>query len=297
MPTPNSHYQYVTTTASLCLQTKKSQHPFLLHIVLTLTLTHDQYLAKESNSKLSAAIAFHWSQGASLLNQKLSGHIKPSERDAVWACAGLLGALSFVSSPATAPEEAWPLKPHSPSDLDWLRMTEGKRAIWKITDPMREDSVFYPMVPNFVQFDTTVSYSPELESLSPELIKVCKLDDKAMLESNPYLTAASFIARMIGIECNSHNFGVFLSFLGCMHGEFRQLLERKDPIALVLMAYWYAMISPLQAWWMLRRTSCECQAICKYLELNHGHDRNLSITLQRIQLILWKGKGPSGYRK
>ena len=112
---------------------------------------HDQHIAREPSTKLSAAIAFHWSQGASLLNRRLSDGIRPSDRDALWACAGLLGALSFASSPATTPEEAWPLKLDSPSDLDWLKMTEGKKAIWRIADPMRgnhlsiSECIFFPI--------------------------------------------------------------------------------------------------------------------------------------------------------
>jgi hypothetical protein len=246
---------------------------------------HDQNLANKPNPKLSTAIAFHWSQGASLLNKRLSEGIRPSERDALWACAGLLGALSFASSPATTPEEAWPLKSTSPSDLDWLKMTEGKQAIWKIADPMREDSLFYPMVPNFMQFVVPVSYSPELQRLPLELRRLCKLDDATMQDHNPYLAPASFIARMIGIECTKDNSGTFMSFLGCMERDLRQLLELKDPCALILMAYWYSMISHLPEWWMWRRASLECQAMCKYLELYHGHDGNVSSMLQRIHML------------
>jgi hypothetical protein len=66
-----------------------------------------------------------------LLNDKLSTSIEPSERDALWACAGLLGALSFSSIQAKTPEEAWPLKPSSPSDLEWLKMSEGRRRSGK----------------------------------------------------------------------------------------------------------------------------------------------------------------------
>lgn len=83
-------------------------------------------------------MAYHWSQGAALLNRKLSIGIEPEERDALWACAGLLGALALSSISATTPEEAWPLKQTSPSDLDWLKMCEGKREIWKIADPRRD---------------------------------------------------------------------------------------------------------------------------------------------------------------
>lgn len=142
------------------------------------------------------------------------------------------------------------------------------------------------MAPNFLEFATPISWSPELQKLPVELIHLCRLNDSTIQCNNPYLAPASFVARMLDTKCNPDNMLMFLSFLGCMHRDFRILLEQKDPCALILMAYWYAMIFPLQEWWMMRRTNLECQAICKYLELHHGDDPNTSSTLQRIRMMI-----------
>jgi hypothetical protein len=257
----------------------------LLHIVLTLTLMHDRYLGIESSTEQSAAIAFHWSRGAALLNDKLSTGIEPSERDALWACAGLLGALSFSSIQAKTPEEAWPLKPSSPSDLEWLKMSEGKKEIWKIADPLRVDSVFYSMVPDFMQYASPTSSRSELQKLPPELIQLCKLDDASMQDNSPYLTCASFLTQTINLECNTHNMGVFLSFFGCMHPDYKQLLGQRDPCALLLLAYWYAKMCQCQQWWIWRRAFLECQAICRYLIRYHGDDGNILNAVRYPEMI------------
>src|SRR6202022_3727073 len=100
------------------------QHPFLMHAVLSLTLMHDRHLSA-LNTKLSPTEAFHWYQGTALFNSKLSGPIQPSERDALWAAAALLGTIAIYYVEANTPEEAWPLKSPSSLDLNWLRMSAG----------------------------------------------------------------------------------------------------------------------------------------------------------------------------
>lgn len=88
-----------------------------MHAVLSLTLMHDRYLFTAPNTKLSTTEAFHWYQSVALFNGKLSGPIQPSERDALWAAAALLGIIAFRYIEAKTPEEAWPLKPPSSLDL------------------------------------------------------------------------------------------------------------------------------------------------------------------------------------
>ncbi|MCJ1387484.1 hypothetical protein MMC18_000327 [Xylographa bjoerkii] len=243
--------------------------------MFTKLLTPNSHSRNVPSVELSSAIAFHWARGAALLNRRLSDGIKSSERDALWACASLLGALGFSSICAKTPEEAWPLKRSSPSDLDWLKMCEGKKALWKIADPTRADSVFYPMVPYFKQFDPFVSSGQELEKLPAELTHLCGLDGTPMQDSNPYIASLSFLAHTSNIECNTHNLGMFLSFFGCMHPDFRRLVDQKDSRALLLLAYWYAKVCRCQQWWLWRRANLECQAICRYLRRYHSDDDNI----------------------
>jgi hypothetical protein len=113
-----------------------------MHVVLTLTLMHDHYLSVSPNPKQSPAEACHWYRGAGLFNSKLSKLILPLERDAVWGAAALLGVIAFSYIDTTTPEETRPLKPPSSLDLDWLRMSDGKKAIWKTSDPLRPDGIF-----------------------------------------------------------------------------------------------------------------------------------------------------------
>jgi hypothetical protein len=56
-----------------------------------------------------------------------------------------------------------------------------------------------------------------------------------------------------------------------MQPHFKGLLERKDPRALLLLAYWYAKVSG-SLWWMTRLAKLECQATCLYLERHYARE-------------------------
>ncbi|KAJ5627950.1 hypothetical protein N7490_010178, partial [Penicillium lividum] len=100
------------------------KHPFLMHIILSVTATHDRILfAAPDNNKKSVAEVYHGAQGAGLLSQKLSSPILYEDRDALWSSAAILGIASMTSIEASTPAEAWPLKPDDPSDLYWLNLS------------------------------------------------------------------------------------------------------------------------------------------------------------------------------
>lgn len=280
-----------------------------MHIILTLTMAHTRQLLDLSNPQKAAetdsAIAFHWSRGAALLNHALSTDIPPSARDALWATAGLLGALAFSSLSATTPAQAWPLKPSSPADLDWLGMTEGKKAIWKIANPMREDSIFYPHVLDFLKFASppVASLSQhEMQNLPAELVRLCGLDRASpfasttaspaasqsstdSLEDNPYLAPAVFLASSMAIPCTTKNIGLFLGFFGSMHPAFKLLLKEKDPCAMLLLACWYTKLCECPLWWSWRRAHLESRSICSYLALHPVHSAYAEI----MGAVRWLG--------
>lgn len=124
-------------------------HPFLMHSVQTLTVCHDRYLALHAgvSSQRTPAEAYHLARAASLFNQKLCEPIANCDKDALWATAALLGIAATSSIEASSAYEAWPLTPYADTDLDWLRMSESKSAIWELTDHSEQTafSALYPV--------------------------------------------------------------------------------------------------------------------------------------------------------
>ena len=256
--------------------------PYLMHIVQTLTMLHDRYLAGDIFSKsLMDDISYHWSQGVSLFNRKLSSPIQDEDRDPLWTTAALSGIIAFATVEATNPEDAWPLKPADDSDLDWLRMSEGKGAVFKLTNPMRKGSVFHSFLKNYLvdkmQFEVAASegfgagsggplVGPGIEHLPWQFIRLYGL--QVPQQPNPYYETLHSLGTVLPIDCNKDNVIHFLGFLSHVDSEFKSLLEMKDHRALLALAFWYAKVCNTTIWWMDRRATIECQSICLYLERN-----------------------------
>ncbi|KAJ9636141.1 hypothetical protein H2204_005413 [Knufia peltigerae] len=267
--------------------------PFLFHIVLAVTMVHDSILKQPSSPSDFQAIARHWSLGASLLNRAISqpiSQLTSSTRDAMWACAGLLGCLAFSVVDAESVEESWPLKPPDPSDLGWLGFCEGKTVIFKVSDPLREDSLFAPMrgeMAQFMSFETDLSF-PELQKALPvQLLDVCDLnrnrDSTSTASSNPCLASASLMARLMPLECTQENYILFLAFFRTMEAGFKQLLVERHPGALVLLLFWYSKVLPFDAWWLRKRARLEFGSICTYLTRVHGDDERVTTLVRQVK--------------
>ncbi len=150
----------------------------------------------------------------------------------------------------------------------------------------RPDSLFHPMVLNFTHNASPgPSSRSELQSLGPELVQLCKLDDASTQDNNPYLASVSFLARTINVDCNIQNVGMFLSFFSSMNPDFKHLLGRKDPCALLLLAHWYAKMCHYHEWWIWRRAYLEGQSICTYLTRYHGDDGNILNAMKYPEMV------------
>ncbi|MCJ1388762.1 hypothetical protein MMC18_001611 [Xylographa bjoerkii] len=255
-------------------------HPFLMHAILMVTQLHDRHLACIANTELSTTEAFHYYQSTALFNSKLSGPLRGFERDALWVAASILGTISFCHIEAKTPEEAWPLKPRSSLDLNWLSLIEGKMEVWRLTEPLRPDSIFRQFALEHKNFQETPPADPGLDALPPEFVMLYGFDTTSAANNNPYYAAASSIAQVLDLTCGYTISMSFMMFIMKMQLEYKHLLARKDPRALLLLAYWYAKICQYEHWWVLERAVLECQAICIFLERFYGNDTNMQKLLK-----------------
>ncbi|EMC91129.1 hypothetical protein BAUCODRAFT_134803 [Baudoinia panamericana UAMH 10762] len=242
------------------------EHSFLTHIILALVLMHDRYLSADPWQPPMTEETFHHYHGTAIFNKVLSQPMPHEVKDAMWGCAALLGCLTLASVDASKPEESWPLKPDGLNDLDWLRMSDGKKEVWRIANPLREDSVWRPVMTHVHSNDATpVADRPELNHLIPAMTRLYSFDESANAEGDPYHTATSIILRLLPIQCTHGTIMYFLSFLGHMNPDYRLLLHQKDHRAMLLLAWWYAKMMDYPVWWLQRRATIECKAICIYL--------------------------------
>ena len=250
-----------------------------MHVTLALAATHDRYLTTPATGRRSAAEDYHRSQCAALLNRKLSQPIQPEDLDPLWAAAASLGLLALSSVEASTPEEAWPLKTSSgPSDdLDWLRMSEGKMAVWNLTDPLRPGGMFRAMAEEYAQWFSPLP-SAGIHGVPSALSRLCQLDVFSTAETSPYFAAVHTLARLQNVPADQMTTSKALTFVSHMQRSFKGLLQEKDPIALLLLAMWYSIARP-SVWWFEQRATVEGQAICLYLQRYHQSNSLIQASL------------------
>ncbi|QKX63680.1 uncharacterized protein TRUGW13939_10851 [Talaromyces rugulosus] len=212
----------------------------------------------------------HFSQCVMLFNQKLSQHICPSDRDPLWATAALLGIMTIASFDAVTTEEAWPLRPSNPLDLEWFRLGDGKKIIWRLTDPLRPGGIFRAMAHEYAQLPFEIPLAGT-KGVPSELAEVCNMDSSCNENNNPYFVAVHVLVQLQKLPTDQTASIRMVSFMSQSQQPFRDLLQEKDPVALLLLALWYAQASRV-LWWIAQRARIESRSIRLYLEKFHRHN-------------------------
>ena len=265
-----------------------------MHVILGMTLVHDR-LSTAPHLKRTTKEVYHWYETTSQLSQALSKPFKESEKDALWMTATLLGGMAFSDVQATTPFESWPLKPASPSDLEWLKMSDGKKTVWKMVNPTRVGSRVREialthhkdLLNPFVSFE-------QLQALPPGFLELYDLHPDSSAENNPYYSALAILAQLMqpGMECSRNNVIKYCCFISTITPAYKELLLSKDPRALMVMAWWWCKACSYNQWWFQRRAVIEGQAICIYLEMYHGHEDWIRRSLETPKILCGLGRAP-----
>lgn len=248
-----------------------------MHASLAVALTYDRHMNSSVGCRRTLEECHHWSQSTILLNRRLSQPIKAKDKDAIWGTAAALAVLAFSSPDAHTPEEAWPLKSSGPSDLDWLRISEGKMALWHIVNPLRPDSIFHVMAATYAHMNSPL---PErgIDDIPPTLAAVCHLNDLSTAENSLYFNAAHAVSQLLRLPDSEVTTGPAQLFIRAIKGSFKDLLQNRDPIALFLLYLWYRKTSRT-IWWIELRARVECPSICSYLRQYHKENSDIQAFL------------------
>ncbi|KAH8660236.1 hypothetical protein BX600DRAFT_523050 [Xylariales sp. PMI_506] len=242
--------------------------PFLLHGTLAVTAVHDRYLGLTATHRRTWRESYHWSQCTTQFNKWLSQPIKEEHKDPLWASAGTLAILTFSSLSTRLPEEAWPLGPSDPSDLEWLRLGAGKIALWHMVNPMRPESAFRIMSETFAWMPQPLP-AKGARGVSVELATLCRLDNWSTTENNPYFAVAHALSQLLCVPEGEISQAKVMLVSRQMKKGFGVCLEEKDPVALLLLCLWYTRARE-SIWWIDLRARFEIPAICTYLQRYHG---------------------------
>ena len=241
-----------------------------MHGSLAVALAYDRHLNSSSGNHQTLDECYHWSQSTILLSKRMTKPIEAKDKDPIWGTTAAMAILSFTSPDARTPEESWPLKHSEGSDLDWLRMSEGKMSLWSILNPLRPDSLFHALADTYALMQSPLPVAG-IEGIPAGLIALCSLQSSSTAESNPYFHGAHALSRSLCLPDKEITTAQVQFFMRVIHGPFKDLLQRKDSIALLLLYMWYRK-SSRSIWWIELRARVECPAICSYLRMHHSED-------------------------
>ncbi|KAL5363038.1 hypothetical protein BJX96DRAFT_111963 [Aspergillus floccosus] len=242
-------------------------YPFLMHASLAVALTYDRHLNGSLSCRRTLEECYHRYQSTVLLNKRLREPIEANDKDPIWGTAAALVILTFSSPDARTAEQAWPLESSGSSDLDWLRMTNGKMSLWHMVNPLRPESLFRVMAGTFAQMQSPL---PEkgIGGIPRTLAAACHLKGSSTAESSPYFHAAHAVSQILDLPDSEVTTGHTQRFTRSIHGPFKDLLHKRDPAALLLLYLWYKKTSR-SIWWIELRARVECPSISLYLKLYH----------------------------
>ncbi|KAK0736283.1 hypothetical protein B0T21DRAFT_401817 [Apiosordaria backusii] len=256
------------------------QEPFLFHLVLTITLMHERIASSPLiPTPPSVQELYHYAIGSSQLNKLL--YSPPSkltrvQKDAMFIGTILLSCTSFAQIDPSLPLTShWPFV-SSPHDLDWLKICTGKREVQKLADTHAADSSLRDISTEFLLFgpNARVNLLSEQEAIAqlPEsLRRLLRLDHEGVsAKTNAYYDAGVVVGRILPLEVSEDNLLVCLVLVSFLPVRFREMLEEKDPKALLLFAWYHAKIGQFGRWWIWRRAMVEGRAIVAYLERYYG---------------------------
>lgn len=236
---------------------------------------------------------YHTTRAISLFNKKLSSHLTVADYDALWATAALLGLLASTAIDTT-PEQSFPLTPPSSTDLEWFVLSDGKKAVWALTNPLRPSSVFSSMAHEYAAWDFPIPASGAA-GMDDRLALLCGITETSCPANNPYYAYAAWHAqahfqaranlRLLHLDLDagarSSSSGhekdvksvgdVNVTYVSQSQERCLQLLRKRDKVALVLLAMWYKRCESA-CWWIERRAKIEGRAIRLFLQQHHPDD-------------------------
>lgn len=264
-----------------------------MHASLAVAFAYDRFLNDSSVSDRTQE-CFHSYRSTVLLNKRLREPILAEDKDAIWGTAAALVISTFSFPASRDAQKAWPLRPTEPSDLDWLRVSSGKMALWDTVDRLRRDGIFRIFSPIYAQMNSQL---PErgVDGIPTALAALCGLHASSTAEDTPYFHVAHVVSQAMSLPDGEVTTGHAQVFMQTIHGDLRGLLWERDPVALLLLYLWYRAASR-SIWWVGLRARVEATSIYLFLRRYHGGNDAVQAFLRADGGIGFGGEGQASSR-
>ncbi|KAJ5436034.1 Aflatoxin biosynthesis regulatory protein [Penicillium cf. griseofulvum] len=238
--------------------------PFLMHAIIASATTHLCTLLPD-NKEYRLAEAYHWQQTINQYSTEFSKNITRQNMDQLYSTCMMVSMHSFLRET---------FNPHTsfvfttdPTALNWLQLQAGLRYLLNRTLPWLPQSIWWTL---FMESrDLALNFEdkrPGRVGLDPDLADLCGIEDDSTVESNPCLWPLRMLMGLLPFERTTESLKVYNTWMGRLESPFYECLLRKEPAALVLLAWWLGLMCYVEEWWVEMRVRSECTAICMFLE-------------------------------
>ncbi|KAL3469773.1 hypothetical protein BJX99DRAFT_64578 [Aspergillus californicus] len=245
------------------------ESPFLMHSIVAVAIAHlRQTLPSTAKdlAKYTLLETHHWQHAIRQYAVELQSPTSAENMDALFSACLLLTINSFAMERNTFnPRLSFVFSDNPPGSLNWLFIQSGLRHLLSRTGPWLKKSMWWDMFMDSRgnTFDDTRSGR---DGLHPPLADLCGIDASSTTESNPYLWPLRMLTPLLALTPSLKTFPRITTFMGRLLPDYYACLVRREPPALVLLAWWLSLMLGVDLWWVNTRARSECVAICMYLE-------------------------------
>lgn len=302
-------WQQIITSKGLHLI---QRYPLYLHSILAFTASHLSSIGGRSDFTIAAR--FHTQQALELYSRRLQKIHDRIEMDAILAVCFMLTALFYLSNDALNTTGSWMNnsqnrinKPH------WSSILSGPSLLLQSQSHINSaaGSLWMPFTRNSqYAISQAMLESGPGESLVALLHDICSRSFRAVNATsnsqfgettstiNSYLPALASISPSLKIHFDPNTskitpctdvatYVLLMTFPSRLDHVFLELLRHQDPVALLLVGFWFALLAKLQhcQWWSLRRALSEGYTVLSFLvvaEINDAKMRTAVWVLNQI---------------
>lgn len=235
-----------------------------MHAIIGTATTHLCSVVPD-NGQYRITEAHHWAQAIRQYAAEVSTGITKENMDKLYSTCILLTVHSFMLDTFN-PRTSFVFS-NDPTALNWLLLQSGLRYLLERTRPWMYESIWFStfMDSRKPQIDFE-DKRPGRVGLDPDFADLCGIDESSTVDNNPYLWPLRMLTWLLILEMSPQSSQTYNMWMGRLEPEYYDCLLAKDPPALVLLAWWLALICHVDEWWMENRARSECTAICMLLE-------------------------------
>ena len=240
--------------------------PYLLYSALAFSAAHMHYL-HPADSKYRAAAAYHYQHSLRAYFDKLSGTLDNDDADSLFVSCQLHAFLAFLNAGSAHDDQGG-------VDMGWIRSMRGTRFITESPQLMlslqrgdfgsvlRSTGANWKEICGQGQSDADARVAADTQQLQ-SLENLCAGLHTERRDALSY--AITMLRDLAQLKPEPAAVSTFMIWINRQSSTFIDLLEDGEPLALLTIAFWCALICRVDEWWIVEPARAECRRVCEHV--------------------------------